>query len=66
MILAGLTLLLLLAGCAADTGITPSNRYIDRDMEATRRGDLSDVQDLRASPPGLSPVTRETYTYAPF
>lgn len=64
--LARLALVLLLAGCAADTGINPSNRYIDRDVEATRRGESRDVQDMRAFDPGSPPFSHGTNTFARF
>jgi hypothetical protein len=61
-----LALALVLAGCTVDTGIIPSNRYIDRDIEATRRGEARDVQDLRAFEPGLPPPSRGANSFAPF
>jgi hypothetical protein len=63
---ARLALVLVLAGCAVDTGIIPSNRYIDRDIEATRRGESRDVQDMRAFEPGLPAPSRGANSFAPF
>jgi hypothetical protein len=60
-----LGLLLLLAGCAVDTGVMPSNRFIDRDIEATRRGEAEDLKDFRALSPGRPPPTRGANSYAP-
>jgi hypothetical protein len=54
-----LALVLLLAGCAADSGIIPSNRYIDRDIEGTRAGAAPDVQNLRASDPAIRSSSRD-------
>lgn len=64
--LARLVFVLLLAGCAADTGIIPANRFIDRDLEATRRGDSRDVQDMRAFDPGAPPFSHDSNTFARF
>jgi hypothetical protein len=61
-----LALVLLLAGCAADTGVIPSNRYIDRDIEATRRGEARDGHDLRPAEPGVLGISRGGSTFAPF
>lgn len=61
-----LALVLLLGGCAADTGIVPGNWFIDRDIEATRRGEARDVQDLRPSEPGFPVPSRGANTFAPF
>jgi hypothetical protein len=60
-----LGLALLLAGCAADTGTLPANRFIDRDIEASRSGDGQDARDLRPVFPGLAPPTRGSDSFAP-
>lgn len=61
-----LALVLLLAGCAADTGVVPGNWFIDRDVDATRRGEARDIQDPRASEPGSPLPSRSTNTFAHF
>jgi hypothetical protein len=63
---ARLALALVLAGCTVDMGVMPSNRYIDSDIEATRRGEARDVQDLRAFEPGLPAPSRGANSFAPF
>jgi hypothetical protein len=60
-----LGLALLIAGCAADTGTLPANRFIDRDIEASRAGDGQDARDLRPVFPGLLPPIRGADSYAP-
>jgi hypothetical protein len=60
-----IAIVLLLAACTSDGGIIPSNRYIDRDIEGTRRGLAPDVQDLRASEPGFPVPSRGADSFAP-
>jgi hypothetical protein len=57
--------LLVLAGCAIDGGVTPSNRRIDGDIDARHRADAGDVRDARAIRPGLEPPTRGSESVTP-
>jgi|SwirhisoilCB1_FD_contig_31_16933853_length_498_multi_2_in_0_out_0_2 hypothetical protein len=61
-----IAIVLLLAACTTDSGIIPSNRYIDRDIVGTRHGWASDVQDMRASELGFPlPSSRNTSAFGP-
>ena len=57
--------LLVLAGCASDGGVVPSNRRIDGDIDARHRADASDVRDARPIRPGLEPPTRGSESVTP-
>jgi hypothetical protein len=59
-------LALVLGACAGDFGGTvPSNRLVERDIDAVRRADAQDVRDLRALQPGLPAPTRGGDSMAP-
>ena len=62
-----IAIVLLLAACTSDSGIIPSNRYIDRDIVGTRHGWASDVQDMRASELGFPlPSSRTSNAFSPY